>query len=97
MFARIGSWTGSPDDLDRWITRARQEVKPSLQQDAGLAAAYWLVDRDNGRALIVTLWESEQAMRASEAARQRRQAATSAATGATVRTERYEVIDSLTP
>lgn len=95
MFARLGSWQGSTEELERWIQRAREDVKPSIQQDAGLKAAYWLVDREGGKGLIVTFWESEEAMRASEDARRRRQSATSAATGAKVTTDRYEIIDSL--
>ena len=95
MFARLGAWQGSADELERWIARAREHVKPSIQQDPGLKAAYWLVDRDGGKGLIVTFWESEEAMRASEEARLRRQAATSAATGAQVTTERYEIVDTL--
>jgi heme-degrading monooxygenase HmoA len=95
MFARLGSWQGSAEELERWIQRARDHVKPSLREDAGLKAAYWLVDRARGKGLIVTFWESEDAMRASEEARRRRQAATSAATGAQVTTERYEIVDSL--
>jgi hypothetical protein len=97
MIARIGTWQGSLEDLERWTERAREEVKPNLAQDAGLTAAYWPVDRERGVALIVTLWESEEAMRASEAGRARRQAATSAATGARVTTARYEVVDLLLP
>ena len=65
MFARIGTWQGSPDELERWISRAREQVKPSVQQDPGLKAAYWLVDRQGGKGLIVTIWESEEAMRSS--------------------------------
>ena len=95
MFARIGTWQGSNEDLERWITRAREHVKPSIRQDPGLAAVYWLVDREGGKGLIVTLWESEEAMDASERARAARQAGTSAATGASVTTDRYEVVDSL--
>jgi heme-degrading monooxygenase HmoA len=95
MFARLGSWQGSAEELERWIQRARDHVKPSLREDAGLKAAYWLVDRARGKGLIVTFWESEDAMRASEEARRRRQAATRAATGAQVTTERYEIVDSL--
>ena len=97
MFARIGTWQGSPDDLERWIVRAREYVKPSVRQDRGLKTAYWLVDREGGKGLIITIWESEDAMRASEEARARRQARTSAATGAAVTTDRYEVVDSLVP
>jgi heme-degrading monooxygenase HmoA len=73
MFARIGTWQGSADELERWIARGREHVKPSIQQDPGLSAAYWLVDRQGGKAMIVTLWESEEAMRASEESRLRRQ------------------------
>ena len=61
----------------------------------GIKAAYWLVDRQGGKGLIVTIWESEEAMRSSEQARARRQAVTSAATGAKVTTDRYEVVDAL--
>ena len=93
MFARIGAWQGSTEELDRWIQRSREQVKPSVQKDPGLKAAYWLVDREAGKGLIVTFWESEQAMRASEQARMQRQTATTAATGARVTTERFEVID----
>ena len=95
MFARIGTWQGSPDELERWVSRAREQVKPSVEQDPGLHAAYWLVDRQNGKGLIITIWDSEEAMRSSEVARARRQAATSTATGAKVTTDRYEVVDSL--
>jgi heme-degrading monooxygenase HmoA len=97
MFARIGTWQGSPSELERWISRAHEHVKPSVQRDPGLKAAYWLVDREGGKGLIITLWESEEAMRASEHARAQRQAATTAATSATVTTDRYEVVDSLIP
>lgn len=97
MFARIGTWQGSAEELERWVIRAREHVKPSLGQDAGLAAAYWLVDREGGKGLIVTLWENEAAMRASELSRMQRQSATSAATNARVTTDRYEVVDSLIP
>lgn len=66
MFARIGTWQGSPDELERWISRARERVKPSVQQDPGLKVAYWLVDREGGKGLIITIWESEEAMTARQ-------------------------------
>ena len=95
MVARVGTWQGSAEELERWIRRSREEVKPSIQKDQGLKAAYWLVDREAGKGLIVTFWESADAMQASEEARLKRQAATSASTGAKVTTERFEIIDSL--
>jgi heme-degrading monooxygenase HmoA len=95
MFARIGTWQGSAAELERWIRRSREEVKPSVRNDPGLKAAYWLVDREAGKGLIVTFWESADAMRASEKARLKRQAATTVSTGARVTTDRFEIIDSL--
>ena len=95
MFARIGTWEGAPEELERWIVRGREQVKPSILQDAGLRAVYWLADRKAGKGMIVTVWESEDAMNASEAARLKRQAGMAAATGAKVTTERYEVVDSV--
>jgi heme-degrading monooxygenase HmoA len=96
MVARIGTWQGTDEELDRWIDRSREQVKPRIAEDPGLVAAYWLVDRSAGKGLIVTLWESEVSMRASEQARRERQAAMTINTGAAVTTDRYEVIDSVT-
>ena len=95
MHARIGRWEGNAEELEKWIVRGREQVKPGIRSDAGLKAVYWLADRTAGKGLIVTIWESEEAMAASEEARLRRQGGMAAATGARVSTERYEVVDSL--
>ncbi len=76
MFARIGTWQGSPENLQNWVARA-SEVKANVQRQPGLAAAYWLLDREGGKGLTITIWESEEAMRASEQFRAQRQAQTS--------------------
>jgi len=95
MHARIGRWEGNAEELEKWIVRGREQVKPGIRNDAGLKAVYWLADRTAGKGLIVTIWESEEAMKASEEARVKRQAGMTVATGARVATERYEVVDSL--
>ena len=51
------------------------------------------MDREGGKGLTITFWESEEAMRASEAFRSQSQVQTSEATGAEVTTERFEVFD----
>ncbi len=94
MFARIGTWHGSGEDLENWVARAGEVVKPNVRQRPGLAA-YWLVDREGGKGLTITFWESEEAMRAGEEFRSQSQSQTSAATGAGVRTERFEVVDHI--
>jgi heme-degrading monooxygenase HmoA len=94
-FARIGGWQGSSEKLDRWVETARGRVKPNVSQQPGLEAAYWLIDRESGQGLTLTIWNSKDAMEASEQFRQQSQASTSDATGARVTTERFEVVDHL--
>ena len=36
MFARIGTWQGAEEELDRWIDRSREQVKPRIAEDPGL-------------------------------------------------------------
>jgi heme-degrading monooxygenase HmoA len=93
MFARISTWHGWPDDLEDWVARSSEVAKPTIQQQPGLAAAYWLVDREGGKGLTITFWESEEAMRASEAPRSQGQSQISVDTWAGVTTERFEVFD----
>jgi heme-degrading monooxygenase HmoA len=95
MLARIGIWQGTSDELERWVTRSREQVMPAVQQQSGIRGAYWLLDREARKALTITLWESEAALRASEQFRTQTQAGTAEASGAEVTTERYEVVASL--
>ncbi len=37
MFARIGTWQGSPEELENWVARAGEEVKPNVQRQQDLA------------------------------------------------------------
>jgi heme-degrading monooxygenase HmoA len=95
MFARIGTWRGTDEELERWIRRSQDGVLPAVRQQPGIAAAYCLLDREGGVGLTVTVWDSEEAMRASEQFRAGTQAGTAAASGAAVTTARYEVVASI--
>jgi heme-degrading monooxygenase HmoA len=92
-YARIGVWSGTGDELDRWAAAARETVRPRIEQLPGAAGALFLLDRAAGRALTVTLWESEEARDASETFRAGSQQRSADASGAAVRTERYDIID----
>src|SRR5260370_16229975 len=96
MFARIGTWQGSPADLERWIVRGREQVKPAIRQDPGLTAVYWLVDREAGKGMIVTLWESRAVMAASEQARAAPQGPAATPAGAAVTTHPRRVLHMIT-
>jgi len=81
--------------LENWVARASEEVKPKVQRQPGLTAAYGLVDRVGGKGLTITIWDNEEAMHASEQFRSQSQSQTSAATGAGVMTERFELFDHI--
>jgi len=55
-------------ELDQNIQYVNDQVVPTLQKSpaSGFKGAYWLADRDAGKLMVFTLWESEQAMKASE-------------------------------
>ena len=64
MFARSFSVHASPDQLDQ-ATQQLEEATSSIEELDGFRGGYFLVDRASGDAMTVTLWESEEAMRAS--------------------------------
>jgi heme-degrading monooxygenase HmoA len=92
VFARVSTFTGTSDQVDEAIRQAREDVVPRLEQLDGYRGAYLLVDRQNAKTLAVTLWESEEAMRASEEeANTLRSEAADALGTQMVGVERYEV------
>lgn len=94
MVARVGTWTGSLEELEAWV-QGTKDVEERIRESPGLEAAYWLVDREGGKALTITMWASAEAMAASEATRARSQNLTGTATGAQVTTLRFEIVRSI--
>jgi heme-degrading monooxygenase HmoA len=93
MFARVTWAEGPPDQLERGIGHFRERVVPAARQLAGFAGVALLVDRGTGRSAAVTYWESEQALRDSEAAAGAlRTQATQAGGGRVREVERFELL-----
>jgi heme-degrading monooxygenase HmoA len=91
MYARIATFHGPPTRIDDLTQVFETQVRPAVQQLDGFRAVYWLVDRPSGRAVSVSLWESEEAVRVSDP-RGEQLRALSAPLGFVVETvERYEV------
>jgi heme-degrading monooxygenase HmoA len=67
MYARTTTVHGSPAKIDEGIGYVRDQVMPMVQQMDGCIGLSMLADRDSGRCIITTAWESEDAMRASAA------------------------------
>jgi heme-degrading monooxygenase HmoA len=92
VFARVSSYTGASDEIDEATRQVRENMLPKLKQLDGYMGAYLLVDRQNGKSLAVTLWESEEAMSASEEAADSLRSDVADALGTQmVGVERYEV------
>ena len=92
MFARVSTYQGSPQQIDEGLDHARQSILPRVQEVDGFEGVYYLVDRQSGKALSITLWESEEAMRASEEEANKLRGESAEAAGATEEgVERYEV------
>jgi heme-degrading monooxygenase HmoA len=64
VHARATTYRGSPEDVQEAIVHYQEGV-PSIREISGNRGAFLLVDRSRGRGVGVTLWESEEAMRAS--------------------------------
>ena len=83
MYARTTTLRGNPQSVDDLIATVRDEVLPGLMQLEGCVGLSLLVDRDAGRAIATSAWETEAAMRASaEAVRPLRDRAAQAFGGA---------------
>ena len=92
MHARVSIFEGAPDEIDEALRQAREQVLPQARQMDGFKGIIALGDRQSGKTLGITLWESEEAMRASEEAANRLREESAEAGGGTVAgVERYEV------
>ncbi|MCU1630663.1 MAG: hypothetical protein JWP64_5612 [Pseudonocardia sp.] len=66
MYARSTTILAHPENLDRGIALARDEVLPAVLDAPGSIGMSMIVDRESGRCIATTAWESMDAMRDSE-------------------------------
>ena len=92
MFARVTTLEGPPEQMDEPLRHVRERVLPRIQQHDGYNGFIALGDRQSGKVLGITLWESKQALRSTEEEANRLRAETAEAVGeAIVGVESYEV------
>jgi heme-degrading monooxygenase HmoA len=92
MHARMSILEGPSDQLDEGMRHVREQVLPLMQEQDGFKGFIALSDRQSGKVIGVSFWESEQAMQASEEVGDRTRSESAEAGGATVAdVERYEV------
>ncbi len=68
MFARSNTIQTKAESIDQGIEFIRAEVVPATQGMEGCSGLSLTVDRETGRCIVTTSWESESAMRESESA-----------------------------
>ena len=93
MHARVSIFEGgNPEQIDDSLRQARDDVLPRAKQMDGFKGMIALGDRQGGKTLGITFWESEEAMRASgEAANQLRQESAEVGGEEIAGVKRYEV------
>jgi len=92
MHARVSRYEVPIDKLEEDVAGLDDTVAKVAAMPGSLGL-YYLVDREAGKTMSVTLWESEQAMRDSETAADHLRDETSSAVSAKVlAVERYEVV-----
>jgi heme-degrading monooxygenase HmoA len=95
MFARTTTWSGSPEALQKWADSAVNQVMGFVKGLPGNAGVVFLIDREGGTALTLTLWESAEHASATDQFAEQSRAATVAATGTElVARGSYEVVAS---
>jgi heme-degrading monooxygenase HmoA len=92
MWARVSTYEGPPENIDEDLRYSEETILPQVRQLAGFGGIYALADRQTGRTMSITLWDSEEDMRASEMEADRlRQDGTEHAGGTILSVERFEV------
>jgi heme-degrading monooxygenase HmoA len=93
MFGRMTTLEGAPDSVDKGVAALREQVLPGVRDLQGYKGMIAFADRSTGKMMAVTLWESEDAMKASEEAANTVRSSTAEATSARVAgVERLEVV-----
>jgi quinol monooxygenase YgiN len=66
VYARSTTIQGQPSSIDDGIAHVRDEVMPAVLATEGCVGLSLMVDRQSGRCIATTAWQSKEAMHASE-------------------------------
>jgi len=92
VYARVSILEGPPEQVDEGVRQAKEVVLPRGRQIEGFKGMIALADRQSGKTLGITFWESEEAMRTSEEEANRLREESAEASEETIAgVERYEV------
>jgi hypothetical protein len=93
VVSRVNFLETEPDRIADVARVVREIVHPGIRDEPGYVGYIVLGDRESGRALGVTLWESEPAREASDAKARQIRPRVEQETGGSMRAvERYDVL-----
>lgn len=93
MYVRATRVQSPPDGIEKGIAYFKEKVVPAVKAAPGNAGAVLLVDRKTGSAVGITLWETVQALNASEQLGTTSRTQSAAAMGGSiVNVERFEQV-----
>ncbi len=93
MYVRATRVQSPPDAIEKGIAYFKEKVVPAAKAAPGNAGAVLLVDRKTGSAVGITLWETAQALSASEQMGMTSRTQSAAAMGGSiVNVERFEQV-----
>ena len=64
--ARVSVLEGSPASIDDSVGKVKAETLPQVRELPGNVGAIGLADRKSGNSIVITLWESPDALRKTE-------------------------------
>jgi heme-degrading monooxygenase HmoA len=92
MFARVYRFENAPEDIDDVLRITREQILPLERRMEGFRGLLLLTAPDERRVVSVTLWETEELLRASDESAQTITRFTAASVGGKRRSvEQYEV------
>ena len=94
MHARQSTLQGTPAQIEAGIKNFNEQTLPAVRQLTGFTGVQFLADRKSGKVVVTTFWETEQALRDSEAKADdlRKTAADQVGSTGTPLVERFEVV-----
>ena len=93
MVSRVNFLQAAPERIEDVARVVRDIVHPGIREVGGYAGYIVLGDRETGKALGVTLWESDEAREASDATARQIRPRVEQETGGTMQAvERYDVL-----
>jgi heme-degrading monooxygenase HmoA len=81
MVARTSTWAGSSEALDKWTEHVTAHVRGFVAGLPGNKGGAFFIDREAGKALTLTFWESEEAAAETDKFADQSRASTVDATG----------------